>query len=99
MDRKHHGDDGARPELKSLTGGSGGQLGVQGGLEGFPVPGQQRVQVLGLGLSADNALEHIGQPSHGIDGVHLRSLDQCHRNGPSRQGIAVSVVAHNPTES
>jgi hypothetical protein len=39
MDNKHHGDDGTRPELHPLACGSGGQLGVQNGLEGFQFQG------------------------------------------------------------
>ncbi len=61
MDNKHHGDGGAGPELGAV-GGSGGQLDFWGGLEGFPIPGQQRVQVLGRGLCADDTLQHVGQP-------------------------------------
>ena len=82
MNSKPHSNYGAQPELNVPSGGSGGQWGVQGGPECVPVPGEQRVQVLGLGLSADDPLEYVGQPSHGVDGMQLGRLDQRHGHGP-----------------
>ncbi len=79
------------PQLNSSESASGGQLDGQGGLEGFPGPRQQRVQVLGFGLPVDDTLEHIGQPSHRIDAVQLGCLDQGHRDRPVlRPGVGAS---------
>jgi hypothetical protein len=37
---------------------------------------------VGLGLTGDNPLEHVGQPRHRIDVIKFCGLDQGHRDRP-----------------
>ena len=46
----------------------------------LPIPRQQRVELMSLGSPGHDALQHVGEPSHRIDAVHLRGLDQGHRD-------------------
>jgi hypothetical protein len=39
-----------------------------------PIPWEQLVQLVGLGLSRDDMLEHVGEPRHGVYVVELGSL-------------------------
>lgn len=40
------------------------------------------MQIVGLGSSGDDTLQDVGKPSHWIDAVQLRGLDQRHRQSP-----------------
>ena len=46
----------------------------------LPIPRQQRVELMSLGSPGHDAPQHVGEPSHRIDAVHLRGLDQGHRD-------------------
>ena len=39
---------------------------------GFPVPGQEPLELVGLGPARDHPLEHVGQPRPRLDPVELR---------------------------
>src|SRR4051794_550024 len=51
-------------------------------LFGLPGPGQEPLELMGLGPTRDYPLEHVGQPRLGLDPVELRGPHQAGHNRP-----------------
>ena len=72
-----------------LTGSLRGEFDDFVDVDWLPIPRQQRVELMSLGSPGHDALQHVGEPSHRIDAVHLRGLDQGHRDRPmTRSAVA-----------
>jgi len=65
--------------------------------------GATGAQFVGFGTSRDDAFEYVSEPSHRINAVQLRSLDQRHCNRPvTRSAVAairpvISLLRPSPT--
>ena len=72
-----------------LTGSLRGEFDDLADVDWLPIPRQQRDELMSLGSPGHDALQNVGEPSHRIDAVHLRGLDQGHRNRPmTRSAVA-----------
>src|SRR3954470_1985706 len=49
---------------------------------GLPGPGQQPLELVGLGPARDHTLEHVGEPRQGLDPVELRGRHQARHDRP-----------------
>src|SRR3954464_15554257 len=81
----------ARPAVRSAMDGSREPFGLPG-------PGQQPLELVGLGAPRDHALEHVGEPRQGLDPVQLRARHEARHDrpvagpaiGPGEQAILAS---------
>jgi hypothetical protein len=68
-------------------------------LLGLPIPRQRPLELMGLGLTRDPALEHVGQPRQGLDPVELRGRPTCLFGAvrPERDAGVAPVLPEVPT--
>src|SRR4029077_3085203 len=71
--------------MKKMMNGGAGSCGYPcAELAGrLPVPGEKFVQLVALGLTGDDALQHIGQIGLRIEFVELCRVDQRRKNCPA----------------
>ena len=50
---------------------------------GLPGPGQQAVEVVGLDLARDQALQHVGEVGERVDTVQFCRVDEGGQDGPA----------------